>query len=264
MSDSNRRKMGHFLLVRGMHKLFAASCCDSWGWAKDGRGRNRQRETEGGEKSEKEWTLQSDLKFIFNQASSSQNTMLPWCQKGKTLRKLTSKRDWSHREEKQLYTNKPWNLTVTPENNNFLLTKLCRALKYKSFLFLYQNTYLIEKVMPWCSCSLNMTFFCFLQWQKSHVSFKPRLTHTHRVATTIDLRAVCPWCMSHYRGDQCLIDLRGGRESTDRRASTHTDTHIHEHGYIQTHENEMFEHMWCMQLQSPGTDRRISSKDAYN
>lgn len=68
--------MGHFLLVRGMHKLFAASCCDSGGQTRDGRGWNGTRETEGGEESEEEWTLQSDLKFVFNQASRSQTTML--------------------------------------------------------------------------------------------------------------------------------------------------------------------------------------------
>lgn len=39
-------------------------------------GEETERKTEGGEESEKEWTLQSDLKFIFNQASSSQTTML--------------------------------------------------------------------------------------------------------------------------------------------------------------------------------------------
>lgn len=39
-------------------------------------GEETESETEGGEESEKEWTLQSDLKFIFNQASSSQTTML--------------------------------------------------------------------------------------------------------------------------------------------------------------------------------------------
>lgn len=38
--------------------------------------KRKQRETEGGEESEDESTLQSDLKFIFNQASRSQTTVL--------------------------------------------------------------------------------------------------------------------------------------------------------------------------------------------
>lgn len=57
-----------------------AACClllGLWGLNESEEGKKqKERETEGGEESENEWTLQSDLKFIFNQASRSQTTVL--------------------------------------------------------------------------------------------------------------------------------------------------------------------------------------------
>lgn len=62
----------------GTRNAQAVCCLLLWLWGPnegwEGMKRN-ERETEGGEKSEEEWTLQSDLKFIFNQALYSQTTM---------------------------------------------------------------------------------------------------------------------------------------------------------------------------------------------
>ena len=129
-------KMGHFLLVWGMHKLFAASCCDSGGPNEGWGGEETQREDRGEGKRAGESEL-------FSQTWSLSLTKLlelpkPQCcsvPKGTTLQKLTSKRGWSRREEDNFTeTNKPHNLTVTLEKSNFLWTKLNVTQKNKSTL----------------------------------------------------------------------------------------------------------------------------------
>lgn len=161
--------MGHFLLVRGMHKLFAASCCDSGGRTRDGRGRNREGERQrGGEESEKEWTLQSDLKFIFNQASSSQTTMLLGAKRHnftETNLKTGLESSGGRQVYKHKQTNKPCNLTVTLKKSNFLWIKFSAALKNKSLTsnFCTAVKFIFDRYSDFlCSFSVNMK--CYLLW----------------------------------------------------------------------------------------------------
>lgn len=77
MSDSNRWKWGIFSWYEGCTSCLLPLVVTLG--AKRGMGgeeTERERETEGGEERVRKWTLQSDLKFIFNQAQSSQTTML--------------------------------------------------------------------------------------------------------------------------------------------------------------------------------------------
>lgn len=119
--------MGHFLLVRGMHKLFAASCCDSGGRTRDGRGTNRQRKTEGGEKRARKSELFSQT-WSFSltklRAPKPQCCLVP---KGTTLQKLTSKQGWRCSTNKQ--TLEPYS---NSEKQQLYGLKLHPALKHKT------------------------------------------------------------------------------------------------------------------------------------
>lgn len=121
-----------------------AVCCFLlwlWGPSEGWEGKKqRETETEGGEESEKEWTLQSDLKFIFNQASSSQTTVLLGAKRHNFTEsnlKTGLEPAWGRELCRNKQTNKPRNLTVTPKNSNFLWTKLSAALKNKTTQLLY-------------------------------------------------------------------------------------------------------------------------------
>lgn len=180
--------MGHFLLVRGMHKLFAASCCDSGGQMRDGRGRNRERQREGKRVRKSELFSQTwSLSLTKLQAPKPQCRLVP---KGTTLQKLTSKPGWSQREEDNFTeTNKPHNLTVTLKNSNFLRTKLsCFEVQINltSTFVLQWNLYLIGEVMSYAAAVSIWNVFLYSNNTRSKTSFT--LKHTQCSCAAIDLQ----------------------------------------------------------------------------
>lgn len=98
----------------GTRDAQAVCCFLLWLWGPnegwEGK-KQRGRETEGGEESEKEWTLQSDLKFIFNQASSSQTTMLLGA-KRHNFTETNLKTGLESSGGRQVYKNKQTNLAT--------------------------------------------------------------------------------------------------------------------------------------------------------
>ena len=172
--------MGHFLLVRAMLKLFAASCCDSGGWTRDGRGRNRERQREGKRARKSELFSQTwSLSLTKLRAPKPQCCSVP---KGTTLQKLTSKRGWSRREEDNFtQTNKQTNTkTLQPycnsDKSNFIWTKLSASRLLRGSTFILQsNLYLIEDVISYAATVwMWNVFLC----NRKNTSIKQTNIHT--------------------------------------------------------------------------------------
>lgn len=199
--------MGHFLLVRGMHKLFAASCCDSGGQMRDGRGWNGTRETEGGEESEEEWTLQSDLKFVFNQASRSQTTML----RGAKRHNFIGNGAGVAGKDGVSGTN---NLTVTPQrvtSHGFNLVLLSSSTPLQLLYAGRNNGFSYAAVVyVWITTS-----------QKKPLILEKMDTKTH----FIDLPEICPWCLTCCHHDQCVVSINHRRRVSRHAPPPPPNTH---------------------------------------
>lgn len=119
----------------GTRDAQAVCCLLLWLWGpNEGWEGKKQRERQREGKRVRKWTLQSDLKFIFNQAPSSQTTMLLGAKRHNfTETNLKTGAGVDERKTAlQRQTNKPRNLTVTLKKSNFSWTKLSAAMKYKS------------------------------------------------------------------------------------------------------------------------------------
>lgn len=158
MSDSNRWKWGIFSWYGGCTSCLLLLAV-TLGAERGMGGEETERETEGGEESEKEWTLQSDLKFIFNQASSSQTTTLLGA-KRHNFTETNLKTGLESAGGRQLYrkqTNKPHNLTVTLEKSNFYGLNLVPLWSTNQLptSVLQWNLYLIDKVMSYSAAVMK-------------------------------------------------------------------------------------------------------------
>lgn len=215
--------MGHFLLVWGMHKLFAASCCDSGGQMRDGRGRNRERQREGKRVRKSELFSQTwSLSLTKLQAPKPQCRLVP---KGTTLQKLTSKPGWSQREEDNFTeTNKPHNLTVTLKNSNFLWIKLTNQL---DFNFCITVKSIFDKV-KWCLMQLQFQYEMFSSIatiQEAKRALRPKTQSAVvqlLIYNSLSLMSVplSLWSMSHW------VTRVGGSQLTHINPLIRVNTHL--------------------------------------
>lgn len=202
--------MGHFLLVRGMHKLFAASCCDSGGRTRDGRGTNRQRKTEGGEKRARKSELFSQT-WSFSltklRAPKPQCCLVP---KGTTLQKLTSKQGWRCSTNKQ--TLEPYS---NSEKQQLYGLKLHPALKHKTSRNALK---LVFDEVVCCSAAVEVRNV-FLGGREAE-----RASSTHLLIYRQFVLDVCPTVTVIDVSFNSSGEDRGGVPETDKQTQTYTWT----------------------------------------
>lgn len=129
MSDSNRWKWGIFSWYDECTSCLLPLVMTLG--ALQGMGREeRERQREGKIVRKSELFSQTwSLSLTKLQAPKPQRCSVP---KGTTLQKTGLESAGGRQRYRNKQTNKPCNLTVTPENSNFSWTKLSAALKYKS------------------------------------------------------------------------------------------------------------------------------------